>query len=251
MPLGEAVTAVVLDIERSLTSGFILFEGSTSSNYYDLVNGRFDILLAYEPSEEAKQYAAENNFSWEMTPIGRDALIFIANKENPVSGLTDAQIRGIYSGAILNWGVLGGNDAAIIPYQRNQDSGSQTLFDKLVNLGNELMEPPGEQIVDTMSGLLEVIAQYDNAKDAIGYTVYYYLTNMQEGRLEETKILLVDGVECSRETIRNGEYPYVNDFYAVIPKNLPEDDPARVLYNWICSEQGRELAERENYVSVQ
>ncbi|MCL1809543.1 MAG: substrate-binding domain-containing protein [Clostridiales bacterium] len=248
LPLGEAVTAAALGIDRGQTGDFILFEGSTTRNYMALVSNSFDMLLAYEPSEEAVQYAREQGFEWEMAPIGRDALVFITNKSNPVQGLTDEQIRGIYKGEITNWSEVGGDDAAIIPYQRNNDSGSQTLFDKLINLGDDLMKPPPAYVVGSMIGLLEVVAEYDNSADALGYTVYYYLANMEKEKLERSKILAVDGVECSNGTIRSGKYPYVNDFYAVIPKSLPEDAPARVLYNWIRSAQGKELIESENYV---
>jgi phosphate transport system substrate-binding protein len=251
LPLGEAVTAAVLGTDRARTGEHILFEGSTTSNYMELASGRFDILLAYEPSEQAKQFAADGNFEWEMTPVGRDALVFIANKANPVTNLTGAQISGIYSGAITDWRELGGNEAPIIPYQRNKDSGSQTLFDKIINLGGDLLEPPSEQVIGSMIGLLEAVAEYDDtAPNALGYTVYYYLTNMEKEKLENTQILTVDGVECNNDTIRSGEYPYVNDFYVVIEKGFPEDAPAKVLRDWICSEQGRELTERENYVAL-
>ena len=262
LPLGQAFTAAALNISREETAQYIVFEGSTTDNYRGLIHGTFDILLAYEPSEEALRVAEENNFTWEMTPIGRDALVFIVNKANPVQDLSDNQIRGIYSGKIKNWEELGGpianwekqlggRSSGIIAYQRNKESGSQTLFDKLINLGDDLIKPPSETIIGSMIGLLEVVADYDdNSINALGYTVYYYLTNMEPDKLTRTRILSIDGVECNNDTIRSGAYPYVNDFYVVIPANLPADAPARVLYNWICSEQGKELAERENYVAI-
>ena len=184
-----------------------------------------------------------------MTPIGVDALVFICNKQNPVNTITDAQIKSVYSGKTTNWKELGGNNAEIIAYQRNKDSGSQTLFDKLINLGEQLIDPPKDRVADSMIGLLEAVADYDNAKDALGYTVYYYLTNMEDEKLSSSKILSVNGVAPTNETIASGEYPYVNDFYVVIPKGLDEDAPARILYDWIISAQGKQLVERENYVA--
>lgn len=249
LPLGEAVTATVLGITREKANGMVVFEGSTTDNYVALVDGEFDILLAYEPSEEAKQYAEDNGFEWEMTPIGADALVFICSTENAVKSLTTQQIKSIYSGKTKNWKDVGGSDSSIIAYQRNKDSGSQTLFDKLINLGDELVDPPVDQRVSSMIGLLEAVADYDNSKDSLGYTVYYYLTNMETDKLDTTKILAVDGVEPNNSTIGSGEYPLVNDFYVVISKDLPQDAPARILYNWICSEQGKQLVERENYVA--
>ena len=247
LPLGEAVTATVLGIDRQKASDMIVFEGSTTDNYKALVDGRFDILLAYEPSEEAKEYAKSNNAEYEMTPIGADALVFICSLENELSSLTTEQIKSIYKGEITNWSEVGGKDMPIIPYQRNKDSGSQTLFDKLVNLGDELMEAPVERKVGSMIGLLEAVADYEDSEGALGYTVYYYLTNMEKEKLSRSKILNVDGVVPSNETIGKGEYPFVNDFFVVIRKDAPENSPQRILYNWIVSDQGRELVERENY----
>ncbi len=248
LPLGEAITATVLGINRDEANSMILFEGSTTDNYNLLVDDTFDILLAYEPSEEAKQYAKEHDFEWEMTAIGADALVFICSSLNNVENLTTEQVKDIYTGKITTWNEVGGKNIPIIPYQRNKDSGSQTLFDKLINLGDDLMDAPKSQLVGSMIGLLEAVADYDNSEAALGYTVYYYLTNMESDKLSTSKILAVDGVQPTNESIASGEYPLVNDFYVVIPKDLPEDAPARILYNWIISEQGKELARNENYV---
>ena len=247
LPLGEAITATALGITREEANSMITFAGSTTDNYKAICDKEFDILLAYEPSEEAKEYIKNSGEELEMTPIGVDALVFICAKNNNVDSLTIKQVKDIYSGKITNWKELGGLDSEILAYQRNKDSGSQTLFDKLINLGDDLMIPPKNLIVGSMIGLLEAVADYDNSADALGYTVYYYLTNMETDKLSTSKILAVDGVEPSNETIGSGEYSLTNDFYVVIRKSAEENSPERILYNWICSEQGKELVERENY----
>lgn len=247
LPLGEAVTASVLGISREEADALITFAGSTTDNYKAICDGGFDILLAYEPGEEAKQYMRDTGVELEMTPIGVDALVFICSLQNAVDSLTLDQIKDIYRGKITDWSEVGGAAHEIVPYQRNSDSGSQTLFDKLIGLGDELMDPPIDRIVGSMIGLLEAVADYDNSEDALGYTVYYYLTNMEAEKLATTKILQVDGVTPDNDTIGSGEYPLVNDFYAVIRKDAPADSPERILYNWICSAQGRQLVAQENY----
>ena len=247
LPLGQAVTATVLGCTREEANELITFAGSTTDNYKKIVDGEFDILLAYEPSEEAKQYIADSGEELEMTPIGVDALVFICSKENQVNSVTVDQIKSVYSGKTVNWKELGGADGEIIAYQRNSDSGSQTLFDKLINLGDDLMEPPTDQRIGSMIGLLEAVADYDNSANALGYTVYYYLTNMEQDKLNTAKILDVDGVTPDNETIGNGTYPLTNDFYVVIRKSAAANSAERVLYNWICSDQGRQLVLNENY----
>jgi phosphate transport system substrate-binding protein len=251
LPLGEAVTAAALGIDRDRTGEFILFEGSTTSNYTDLADGKFDILLAYEPSQGAKDYAADKGFEWEMTPIGRDALVFITNDENKIDGLTTEQVYDIYTGRIKNWSEIGGADAAIKPFRRNADSGSHTLFELLILKGAALADQPTETVqVNSMLGMLEAIAEYDSGDGAIGYTVYYYLTNMESDKLEKSKIFKIDGIEPNPSTIASGKYGLINDFYVVIPKETPADSPARILYNWVCSEQVKKLGEAENYIMI-
>lgn len=247
LPLGQAVTATVLGVTREEANGLITFAGSTTDNYKALVDGGFDILLAYEPSGEAKEYAKSKGAELEMTPIGVDALVFICSKENPVENLSLRQIKAVYRGEVANWSELGGNNVELIPYQRNRDSGSQTLFDKLVNLGDDLMDAPVGLQIPSMIGLLEAVADYDNSEGALGYTVYYYLTNMEKEKLDTAKILSVDGVKPSNDTIGDGSYPLTNDFYVVIRASAPDDSPERALYNWICSAEGRQLVKNENY----
>ena len=247
LPLGQAVTATLLGISREDANSLITFAGSTTDNYKALVDGDFDILLAYEPSEEAKEYIESSGVEVDMVPIGVDALVFICSNENPVENLSLSQIKDIYSGKITDWSEIGGNNGEIIPYQRNKDSGSQTLFDKLVNLGSDLVEPPLEYSILTMQGLVEAVANYDNSERALGYTVYYYLTNMESDKLKTTKILPVEGVEPNNETIGSGQYPLTNDFYVVIRADEAEGSPARVLRDWITSDVGSALVERENY----
>lgn len=249
LPLGEAVTATMLNIDRESADKLISFAGSTTDNYQWILDGTFDIVLVYEPSEDAKKMIEESKVGLEMTAIGADGLVFIGNKNNPVSNLTRKDIEGIFKGNITNWSELGGEKVGIVPFQRNKQSGSQTLFDKFFPLGDELIEPPKEQIVGSMIGLLEAIAGYDGSTGALGYTVYYYLTNMEAGTLDSAKIFDFNGVTPSNETIASGEYELSNDFYVVIRADEPADSPARILYNWLCSEQGKELITRENYAA--
>ncbi len=248
LPLGEALTANALGIERDKASSMLVFEGSTTDNYEALVDGTFDIILAYEPSGEALAYAEEKGVKLEFETIGLDALVFITGKENPVTNLTTKEIKDIYTGKTTNWSEVGGNDQKILAFQRNKDSGSQTLFDKLINLGDDLMKPQSDYIVGSMIGLLEAISGYNGTDEALGYTVYYYLTNMEASTLATSKLVSVDGVMPSNETIANGEYKLVNEFYVVMRDDEPEDSPTRILFDWICSSQGREIAQNENYV---
>jgi len=64
------------------------------------------------------------------------------------------------------------------------------------------------------------------------------------------KILAIDGVNPTDDTIRSGDYPFLNNYYVLTAAGLPEDAPAKVLYDWILSEEGQKLVTHEGYVSV-
>ena len=107
------------------------------------------MLVVYEAPDYVKEELKEANAQLEQKPIGRDALVFIVNENNPVKSLTRQQLKDIYAGKITNWKEVGGEDLAIVPFQRGEDSGSQTLFRKLLIQGSELMDFNGRHVVIT------------------------------------------------------------------------------------------------------
>lgn len=217
----------------------------TSESFYRLANGDAELLLVYAPSEEALLSA--DFYGIEMAEIGMDALVFLVNEGNPVQSLTHEQLVDIYTGRITNWSEVGGEDRAIVAYQRIENSGSQVMMEKQCMQGVEMMDAPVERRPSEMGELVDEIASYRNTADAIGYSVYYYIKNMymQEG----VKLLSVNGVAPTNETIAAGEYPFTQPFYAVIRADAAEDSPARQLYNWLTTDEGRALIEQAGYVA--
>ncbi|MCL2513744.1 MAG: substrate-binding domain-containing protein, partial [Oscillospiraceae bacterium] len=198
--------------------------------------------------ETVREMIKESGVELEYLPIGRDALVFIANDGNPIINLTEKQIQDIYQGKTTNWKGLGGEDREIVAYQRSQDSGSQALMDKLVMKGLTPADAPVELYPGTMGGLIEAIAEYSNSKNAIGYSVYYYVSNMYS--LPGLRLMSVNGVVPSNGTIADGTYPYTNEFFAVIRKNEPKDGDTRKLLDWVLSAEGKQAVIDAGYVGV-
>ena len=246
VPLAQSMCAVLLGEDVEKVTDLIQFSRTTQS-YRNLMAGKADLLLAAEPAPEVLA-ELEAGGEWLLTPFATDALVFVVNADNPVSGLTTQQVQQIYTGEITNWSQVGGSDLEIIPFQRNTEAGSQTMFEKLVMAGLPLMDPPSQWISDSMSGLLEAVREYDNSPAAIGYTVYYYANDMEMAK--GLKVLSIDGVSPSADAIRAGEYPFLNPYYVSIRQDATEDSPTRILYDWVLSANGQELVAREGYVPV-
>ena len=226
-----------------------LIDFSTTPNaYLALIEKEADLLLVYEADESIKKQIQQSGVELEYHPIGRDALVFLTNQENPVISLTTRQIQDIYQGKITNWSALGGEDKTIEAYQRPEKSGSQALMVKLVMKDLPLMEAPTDRYPAGMGDLIDVLATYENKGNALGYSVYYYASNMYA--LPELRLLAVDGVTPSSETIADASYPFLNEFYAVIRKSEPENGSTRRLLNWVLSDEGKQAMEDAGYVSV-
>ena len=204
------------------------------------------MLVVYEAPDYVKDELKEADAQLEQKPIGVDALVFIVNEDNPVTDLTQQQLRDIYAGKITNWKDVGGQDLDIVAFQRRSDSGSQTLFRKLLIQGGELMDPPTELAPAAMGELVDSIAAYNNSANAIGFSVYYYIDQMysQPG----LRLLSVDGVMPSNDTLADGSYPLCNDFYAVIRPDAAADSPERQLYDWLDTEAGQACIKKAGYV---
>lgn len=247
VPLGQGIASVLLGESREEVSDLISFNRTTQS-FRNLRDGQCDIVIAAEPKAEVFEEMASAAFPYLMETIAKEALVFVVNADNPVNSLTSEQLQGIYSGQITNWKEVGGEDLPIAAFQRNPTAGSQVMMEKLVMQGTPMMEAPATMIPQEMGALIESVRSYDNSANAIGYTVYYYATDMQMA--QGLKILAVDGVLPSADSIRSEEYPYINGYYCCISANEPADSPARRLYDWLVSDAGQTLLNLEGYVAV-
>ncbi len=247
VPLGQAIASVMLGETREQVADLTNFSRTTQS-YRELMWGQADLLISGAPPQGIYDEKEENGFEWDISLFAVDGLVFVVNESNPVDNLTTEQIQGIYSGKITNWKEVGGDDVEIVPFQRNEEAGSQTAMKKLVMGDIPLMEAPAEYVSGAMGDLVKVVASYNDSAAAIGYTVYYYAHDMKMA--DGLKIIAVDGVQPSAETIRSREYPFINDSYVVIKAGLPDDDPAKILYDWILSDEGQRLVAHEGYVSI-
>ena len=213
---------------------------------FGLYNTDTKMLVVYEAPDSVKEELEAANVQLEQKPIGVDALVFIVNEDNPVTDLTQQQLRDIYAGKITNWKDVGGQDLDIVAFQRRSDSGSQTLVQKLLIQGGPLMEAPTELAPTAMGELVDSLAAYNNSANAIGFSVYYYIDQMysQPG----LRLLSVDGVMPSNDTLADGSYPLCNDFYAVIRPDAAADSPERQLYDWLDTEAGQACIKKAGYV---
>lgn len=247
-PMSVEIAKAVLGMTDEEADAFIV-HNTTAQAYYNLIDGSCDVIFVSEPSDDILQRASDAGVEFEMIGIGRDGFVFVVNQDNPVQSLTVAQIQDIYTGKITNWREVGGEDLDIIAYQREQNSGSQNLMEKMVMQGLPMMEVPTELMIDSMAGLIDSVASsYENSRSAIGYSIYLYAK--EQYVKDSIRFLSIDGVEPSDETIASGEYPLSKIVYAVIRADEPEDSSARQLVNWLLTDEGQQAVIAGGYTGI-
>ena len=205
---------------------------TTHGAWLNIADKKADIALLAAPTDEEKAYLAERGVEVEMKLYGGDGLVFIGNSACGVTDLTLDQVRAIFRGEITNWSELGGADHAIRVLYRDDQSGSQRLFEKMVFKGEDVpdYEALGFERLDEMNTL--VSACLDDPY-AIGYSIMTYLNDVYSN--EALLAFSLNGYSATPENVRTGDYPLGTKGYVVIRSNEPEDSPARRLYNWFGS----------------
>lgn len=222
---------------------------STTSKAYDnLIAKTCDLIFVSEPSDDILTRAKEAGVEFEMVGIGWDGFVFLLNKQNPVNDLTLDQIRDIYTGKITNWSEVGGEDLDILAYQREPNSGSQNLMEKMVMKGTPMAEAPQSLLISTMEGLIDSIATYEDSRAAIGYSIYLYAK--EQYVRDGVKFLSINGVAPSDETIADGSYPLTKVVYAVFRTGEPEDSAVRQLVAYLQTEEGQKSVVAGGYVGL-
>ena len=214
--------------------------------YDELLKGERDLIFALAPSKKQTEEAEQAGVKYELTPFCMDAFVFYVNAKNPVDGLTTEQIKGIYSGRITDWKEVGASSSTkIVPFQRNEGSGSQTTLQKLMG-DTPIMPPLKEDRLGGMGDIIHDTANYRNYRAALGFSFRYYSTELL--RNDQIKLLSIDGVAPTVENIRNGSYPLVATAYMVTAR--PRSENMRRIVDFMLSPEGQKLVEDTGYVPL-
>jgi phosphate transport system substrate-binding protein len=174
--------------------------------------------------------------------IALDGIGVILNKANPVKALDKQQIIEIYTGKIVNWKAVGGNDAPITVINKAEGRSTLELFLHYFGLKNTEVKP---QVIigDNQQGIKTVIGN----PYAIGY-VSIGTAEYEASQGAAIKLLPLEGIAASVENVRNRSFPLSR------PLNLvTRAEPAgiaKVFIEFAGSPQVNDLIEAQYFVPV-
>ncbi len=247
IPLSEGIVQALLGYDAAEAQAFVK-HNTTHNAYVNLIDGKCDLIFVTPPSADEYAMMDDSGRKFEVERIVKDAFVFMVNKDNPVEDISLEDLQKIYKGEITNWKELGGSDEPIKAFQRPDNSGSQTLMYKLVVPADEIAPAPTEMRPGGMDDLVDAVSDYDEGLHSIGYSVYYYASGMYTD--PGSKMIAVDGVYPTDETIADGSYPLTDGYYAVCDAEHGENSPVGRLLAWLRSENGQKVAQASGYVPL-
>ncbi len=144
----------------------------------------------------------DNQDYW-SAPLLQDGIAIITHQENTITDISSTQLRRIYRGFITNWAELGGDDAKIIVYSREDGAGIRLEFDRLV-MGQQQTTPNAQILSSTTS----IIEQITNEQYGIAYIPMSLIDT-------SINVLSIDIIAPSIQTISDNSYPMRLNIYAI------------------------------------
>jgi len=211
--------------------------GGSGTGMAALVDGICDIA---DSSRPIKSKELEKAVSRKVDPVAHvvamDGIAVIVNTSNPVSKLSLAQLKNIYTGKVSNWSQLGGENKELVVISRDVASGTYECFSKLA-LKKARVRP--DALLQASNAA--VLSTVKRTKGAIGYVGMGYLSS-------DVKGLSVDGVRPSIETVQKGTYPISRPLFMYTngkPKGLAKD-----FIDFVLSEDGQRIVGKQGFVSL-
>ena len=171
------------------------------------------------------------------TVVAIDGIAIIVNPENAVNDLSIEQIAALYKGEITNWSEVGGADAPVVLIGREAASGTRDGFESITD--TEDLCKYSQELTST-GDVVQTVASNPNA---IGYASLAAVK-------DTVKMIDVEGVTPTTETIQNGTYKVQRNFVFVTKKNAELSDTAKAFFEFATSKAADELIVKAGAVPV-
>ena len=223
--------------------------GGSGTGIAALINGTVDIANASRSMKEDEIAAARaNGIDPVEFTVAIDALAVIVHPDNPVSKLTIDQLSDIFTGRIVNWKAVGGNDASIILLSRETNSGTHVYFLEEVirksDQDNKDIFAPQTLLMPSSVGITSELRRNPNA---IGYDGLGYVTE-HEKMIGVARDRASPYVLPAVETGADGSYPIARELY-IYTAGKPDGVIADYL-DWIKGPEGQAIVAELGFVPL-
>ena len=169
--------------------------------------------------------------------VAYDCIIPVVHPSNPLTDISMAQLKDLYTGKIKNWKELGGPDKKVAVISRDTSSGTYEVWHNKVLKKERVF--PGALLQASNGAVVQAVAKN---KHAIGYIGVGYVT-------KEIKVLSVDQVTGSAATTLNGTFPISRALY-MFTAGWPTGDTLNFINFVLHPEKGQKFVAAAGYVPL-
>jgi phosphate transport system substrate-binding protein len=207
-----------------------------------LINGTTDIANSSRPikSTEVEKLKARYNTLGVEIPCAKDGITIFLNEGNRVKELTLKQLSDIYQAKVTNWKQVGGEDAPIRLYGRENSSGTYVYFKE------EVVKGDYAATCQTLPGTAAVVNAVKKDKNGIGYGGAAYASGVKHCKVKRDD--KSDGMLPTAENIASNQYPISRYLYMYL-KSRPTGDIKKYV-DWILSPAGQKVVVEVGYFPV-
>ena len=215
--------------------------GGTGTGFAALQNRTTDLCNASRKIKPAEQGKCVEAFGKRPTEykVALDGLSIYVAAENPIKELSIGQLELIFTGKIKNWKDVGGPDAPITVYSRENSSGTYEFFKEHVLTGKDFAAS-----AQTMPGTAAVLQAVAKDKNGIGYGGAAYGAGAKH--LSVKKDESSPAIEPTEEAVMNGTYPISRHLFIYVNPALDKGDLGDYL-KWIRSDAGQKIVKDVGY----
>jgi phosphate transport system substrate-binding protein len=171
--------------------------------------------------------------------VALDGLSIYVNPDNTLKEITLDQARQIFTGKVTNWKEIGGPDAPITIYSRENSSGTYEFFKEHVLQGDDFAAS-----AQTMPGTAAIVQAVVKDKNGIGYggAAYGGSSKLLSVKKDDSS----PAIDPTEENVENGTYPIWRYLYVYVNPTLDKGDISAYL-NWIRSDDGQKYVKDIGY----
>jgi phosphate transport system substrate-binding protein len=216
--------------------------GGSGTGISALINGTTDICQssrAMKPAEKAKLRDRYNTTGVEI-PVARDGLAVYVHSSNPMTEISMSQLKDIFIGKLTNWKDVGGPDAKIIVYSRENSSGTYVFFKEHVLEGRDFSAR-----AQTMPGTASVVNAVSKEKFGIGYGGAAYAKGIKILKVKKDS---GGAIAPDLKNVMDGTYPLSRPLFFYV-RNKPAGD-IKAFVDFVLSPEGQQIVQKVGYYPV-
>jgi phosphate transport system substrate-binding protein len=217
--------------------------GGSGTGISALINGTTEICNASRPMKPSERDKLKSRYGSRGVEIkaALDGLSVYVNESCPVTELSLQQLKDIYTSKVTNWKDVGGPDAKIILYGRENSSGTYVYFKDNVLGGDDYSTS-----MQTLPGTAAVVNAVARDKAGIGYGGAAYGKGIREVKVK--KDASSQAYSPTLETIKKGEYP-ISRFLYMYVRNKPTG-AMKDYIDWILGDEGQKIVSEVGYFPI-